>query len=208
MSELTFSQMTDEQLMEAALLSAEAFYDYEYIVNYIADEKRRKIFMNCMISADLKVNRKLSTTFVAMEKGTIVAVATLYRPGAKRASTARYLAEGCLKAIVRGGIKDSIAWIDMDTKAHQPCFDIKKDAWYLGSLSVGVAHQGAGVGSAFMQKCLIPYVRENGGQELCLVTNSEINRKFYEKNGFKEFHHEVFRYRGKELGSWCYSIRV
>ena len=144
--------MTDEQLMEAALLSAEAFYDYEYIVNYIADEKRRKIFMNCMISADLKVNRKLSTTFVAMEKGTIVAVATLYRPGAKRASTARYLAEGCLKAIVRGGIKDSIAWIDMDTKAHQPCFDIKKDAWYLGSLSVGVAYQGAGVGSAFMQK--------------------------------------------------------
>ena len=80
--------MTDEQLMEAALLSAEAFYDYEYIVNYIADKKRRKIFMNCMISADLKVNRKLSTTFVAMEKGTIVAVATLYRPGAKRASTA------------------------------------------------------------------------------------------------------------------------
>ena len=196
MSELTFSQMTDEQLMEAALLSAEAFYDYEYIVNYIADEKRRKIFMNCMISADLKVNR------------TIVAVATLYRPGAKRASTARYLAEGCLKAIICGGIKDSIAWIDMDTKAHQPCFDIKKDAWYLGSFSVGVGHQGAGVGSAFIQKCLIPYVRENGGQELCLVTNSEINRKFYEKNGFKEFHHEVFRYKGKELGSWCYSIRV
>ena len=208
MSELTFSQITDEQLMEAALLSAEAFYDYEYIVNYIADEKRRKKFMDCMISADLKVNRKLSTTFVAMEKGTIVAVATLYRPGAKRASTARYLAEGCLKAIVRGGIKDSIAWIDMDTKAHQPCFDIKKDAWYLGSLSVGVAYQGAGVGSAFMQKCLIPYVRENGGQELCLVTNSEINRKFYKKNGFKEFHHEVFRYKGKELGSWCCSIRV
>ena len=200
--------MTDEQLMEAALLSAGAFYDYEYIVNYIADENRRKKFMDCMISADLKVNKKLSTTFVAMEDGKIVAVATLYRPGAKRASTARYLAAGALKAIICGGIKDSLAWIDMDTKAHQPCFDIKKDAWYLGSFSVGVGHQGAGMGSAFIQRCLIPYVRENGGQELCLVTKSEINRKFYIKNGFKEFHHEVFRYRGKELGSWCYSIRV
>ena len=98
MSELTFSQMTDEQLEETALVSACAFYDYEYISNYIEDENRRKKFMDCVIYTDLKLNRKFSTTFVAMEKGAVVAVAILYRPGALRASAVSYLAAAPYKS--------------------------------------------------------------------------------------------------------------
>lgn len=52
--------------------------------------------------------------------------------------------------------------------------------------------------------CIIPFVREHSGDALSLYTNSEINRKFYTKNGFKEFNEQLFTYRGKNLGSWSY----
>jgi hypothetical protein len=47
-------------------------------------------------------------------------------------------------------------------------------------------------------------VKEHGGDALCLFTNSQINRKFYQKNGFREFNERFFTYMGKELGSWSY----
>ena len=39
---------------------------------------------------------------------------------------------------------------------------------------------------------------------LCLFTNSEENRKFYQKNGFVEVNEQWFTYREKRLGSWGY----
>lgn len=51
---------------------------------------------------------------------------------------------------------------------------------------------------------ILPYVKEHGGDALCLFTNSQINRKFYQKNGFREFNERFFTYMGKELGNWSY----
>ena len=45
-----------------------------------------------------------------------------------------------------------------------------------------------------MQEGIIPYVKEHGGKKLCLYTNSEINCRFYKKNGFEEFDSPTFSY--------------
>ncbi len=55
------------------------------------------------------------------------------------------------------------------------------------------------------QKCCMSASRPmHGGDTLRLFTNSEENRKFYQKNGFVEFNEQWFTYRGKRLGSWSY----
>ena len=59
-----------------------------------------------------------------------------------------------------------------------------------------------------MQESILPYVRVQGGKSLCLFTNSEINRQFYQKNGFEEFHEQSFTYKGRTIGSWSYSYRI
>jgi len=51
-------------------------------------------------------------------------------------------------------------------------------------------------------------VKEHGGDTLCLFTNSEIKRKYYQKNGFVEFNEQWFIYRGKKLGSWSYRLSL
>ena len=96
----------------------------------------------------------------------------------------------------------------MDSTAGIPCHTLQKGAWYLSSYLVNTSMQGEGIGSRFLQECIIPFVKKKGGKKLCLFTNSEINRKFYRKNGFKEFHKQVFRYRGKSLGSWSYVMEL
>ena len=59
-----------------------------------------------------------------------------------------------------------------------------------------------------LRECVIPYVKEHGGEALSLYTNSEINRKFYSKNGFREFHAQQFEYNGKSFGSWSYRMNL
>ena len=59
-----------------------------------------------------------------------------------------------------------------------------------------------------LRECILPYVRDHGGETLCLFTNAEGNRKFYQKNGFEEFDQHFFKHKGKQLGSWSYQISI
>ena len=68
--------------------------------------------------------------------------------------------------------------------------------------------QGKGIGSRFMQEYIIPHLKEAGGEVLCLFTNSEMNRKFYEKNGFTLFDEKEFEYKERKIGSWSYCMKL
>ena len=46
------------------------------------------------------------------------------------------------------------------------------------------------------------YVRERGGKQLTLFTNSEKNISFYTKCGFETFHKCDIAHDGKTMGSW------
>ena len=41
-----------------------------------------------------------------------------------------------------------------------------------------------------------------------LITNSEKNRAFYQKNGFEEFSSEEFDVNGYKLGNWGYRMNI
>ena len=59
--------------------------------------------------------------------------------------------------------------------------------WHLVLLAVQSCSKRCGIGSEMLQKCIIPYIKSNGGGVLTFNTNVEGNRAFYKKNGFEEF---------------------
>ena len=201
---MTFEIMKPAEWTECIELTARAFDNYDFFSVYFPNRQKRLRFLSNMLRVEFTVNKNLVHFLTAKENGKIVAVALLRDPCYQIPSVKEYLRAGFWKNLVIGGWNNVVAWFDMDQKAGFPCQELKGDVWYLHLLAVDISHEGKGFGSQMLQKCLIPYVKEHGGNAINLYTNSEINRKFYTKNGFKEFHSQEFSYNGKSFGSWSY----
>jgi len=201
---MTYEIMKPEEWKKCIELAASAFGSYDFFSVYFPKRQRRLRFLSNMLRVEFTVNKDLVHFLTAKENGKIVAVALLRDPRYQMPSVKEYLRAGFWRNLVIGGWKNVTAWFDMDQKAGVPCQELKGDVWYLHLLAVDISHEGMGVGSRMLRECLIPYVKKHGGKAFSLYTNSEINRKFYTKNGFKEFHAQQFAYNGKSFGSWSY----
>ena len=205
---LTFEKMCPEERGACAALAARAFMDYEYFTDYIPNDQRRTRFLNTMLDIEVRINDGQADFFTAKIDGEIVAVAMLCPPEYKKPSDMAYIRAGFGKCFLQGGLRDVAAWNDMEGKAGEPCHSLGGQTWYLNLLTVEPEYKGQGLGSRMLRECILPYVKEHGGETLCLFTNSEVNRKFYQKNGFVEFDQRSFNRKGKQLGSWSYRISI
>ena len=207
---LAYKKMSREELKTCASLAAEAFCDYEYFSIYIPDDRRRKRCLDAMIKTEFLANweKPEVTFFTASEDGRPVAVAQLCAPDFKKPSDAAYIRSGWLGVMRKGGFRQVNAWNDMEKIASAPCHALTGRNWYLSLLTVAKSDEGRGVGSRFLNECLIPYVKDAGGETFSLFTNSETNRRFYEKNGFSLFDEKQFEYGGKTIGSWSYAMKL
>lgn len=205
---LTFEKMRPEERDTCAALAARAFEDYEYFTYYIPDDQRRTRFLSTMLEIEVRINDGPADFFTAKEDGKIVAVAMLCPPEYKKPSDMAYMRAGFGKCFLQGGIRDVAAWNAMEGKAGQPCHSLGGQTWYLNLLTVEPNLKGQGLGSRMLGECILPYVKEHGGETLCLFTNSEINRTFYQKNGFEEFDQRFFTRKGKQLGSWSFRASI
>ena len=205
---LTFEKMRLEERSACAELAARAFGDYEYFTYYIPNEQRRTRFLRTMLAIEVRINDGPAAFFTAKEDGNIVAVAMLCPPEYKKPSDMAYLRAGFGKCFLQGGIRDVAAWNDMEGKAVEPCHSLGGQTWYLNLLTVEPNQKGQGFGSRMLRECILPYVRDHGGETLCLFTNAEANRTFYQNNGFEEFDQRFFNRKGKQLGSWSYRISI
>jgi GNAT superfamily N-acetyltransferase len=61
--------------------------------------------------------------------------------------------------------------------------------------------QGQGIGTRFLAY-QEDYVRERGGREMVLFTNSEENLAFYTRRGYEVFHECELAHDGRKVGSW------
>lgn len=204
---LTYRTMTPAEQKACAALAADAFFDYEFFTDYIPDDRRRRRFLRKLMDVELRVNADRAVLLVAEEESAPVALAMLCPPEYVKPSDGQYIAAGFLGVLLAGGFRDASAWNDMNERNDAPCKAVR-DAWYLSLLTVAPEHKGQGIGTRFLQDGILPYVRAKGGQKLTLVTNSESNRRFYQKLGFAPFHEQVFTYKGKELGGWSYQMEL
>ena len=203
---MLYELMKPEERKACVELAAKAFGNYDFFSAYVPNDRKRPRFLRSMLSVEFRVNQNLVHFLTAKEGGRIVAVAMLRDPNYQMPSIKQYLKSGFWKNIIIGGWNQVAAWFTMDQAAGIPCQKLGGKTWFLHLLAVDVSSEGKGIGSRMLQECVIPYVREHGGEALSLYTNSEINRKFYIKNGFKEFHAQEFSYDGKSFGSWSYRM--
>ena len=69
----------------------------------------------------------------------------------------------------------------MEKIASAPCHELTGKNWYLSLFTVAKSAEGKGIGSRFLNECLIPYVKDAGGETFSLFTNSEINCSFMKR---------------------------
>lgn len=200
---LTFEIIKDSEFDECSDLFAESFLDYDYFAMYVRDKDTRRIFLKRMILMEMNTNRDIEYFLGAKENGKIVAFTAMCPPEYKEPSYFQYMKHGLLKCVLTGGIKDSLSWAKMEAKAKAPCMSLE-NTWYINSITVDKNLIGQGIGTDFMSYGIIPFIKEKGGNAMCLFTNSEINRKFYIKNSFEEFDSTTFSYKGTTIGSWSY----
>ena len=92
----------------------------------------------------------------------------------------------------------------MDAAAGKPSHDYQKTGpgiWYLSSLCVDPAVQGIGLGTQLVDY-YENYIRERGGKQVVLYTNSQKNLNFYLKRGYELFDERAFEYNDRKMESW------
>ena len=205
---LRYEGMKPTELQPCADLAARAFGNYEYFSIYVTEDKRRQRFLRALLRSEFRSNQNSATFFTAKKDGALAAAAMLCAPDYRKPSDGHYLRTGYLAAMLHGGLRNVSAWNEMEKQAGAPCHALGGGTWYLSLLTVEPAFASQGIGSRMLRDCLIPYVRQHGGNALCLFTNSQRNRLFYQKNGFTEFHAQQFFYNGKQIGSWSYRKEI
>ena len=201
---ITFHVMQDDERQGCVELAVRAFSDYEYFSVYVPKKRTRIRFLKALLSSEFKANKGRAHFLTVKQDEKTVAVLMLCAPDYQKPSDKEYLKAGYGKVFLHGGIGNVSAWNKMEEEAIKPCRALTGKVWYLNLITIDPDFEGIGIGSRTMQDFIIPYVRENGGEKLCLFTNSEINRKFYRKNGFDEFHEQFFTYKGHRFGSWSF----
>ena len=204
---MDYGIMRNNEMKQCINIASEAFADYEFFSTYFPRKTRRKGFLRSMLTTEFRMNKDREIFLTAKQSNNIVAVAILCAPGYTKPSDKEYLQNGFWKALICGGYNNVVAWNEMDVSASEPCQSLG-DSWYLSMLVVNPSVKGKGIGSKMLQECIVPYVKQQGGTHICLFTNSEGNRKFYQKNGFSEFNEQFFSYRGKTIGSWSYLLHL
>ena len=201
---LEFGLLNRKELRQAAELAARAFSDYEYFKNWFPDDEVLARVEISIIWHSYKTNFKRVHQLSAKLDGKIVAIAELNDPDYKDPSVLSYILHGWLNVYKAADKKCIDDWIEMDAAAGDPCHDYQKtgpDIWYLSSLCVDPAVQGKGLGTQMIEY-YENYIRERGGKQVVLVTNSEKNLNFYLKRGYELFDERVFEYNGYKMGSW------
>ena len=201
---LEFGPLKRAELREAAELAVRAFSDYEYFTNWFPNKEECARVQAAIIWCSYKTNFSKAPQLSAKLDGKIVATAELNAPDYKDPSVLSYILNGWLNVYIAAGVKRVNDWIAMDAAASKPCHDYQKTGpgiWYLSSLSVDPAMQGKGLGTKLMHH-YEDYIRERGGKQVVLVTNSQKNLDFYLKRGYELFDEREFEYNGNKMGSW------
>ncbi|HWT73509.1 MAG TPA: GNAT family N-acetyltransferase [Mobilitalea sp.] len=205
---ITYRTAKKSEIDEIAKLQTEAFCNYDYFKMFVDDEKRRIRFLEALQKVGVRSSYKHEVVFVGVENNRIVSAAILKAPKASESNLMDYILAGGIRVLLTGGVRNTIGFIKMMKESSSRCFSEYPDSWYLTSLSVSSFYQGQGLGSKMLDECIKPYIAKNGGGLLTLITNSELNRSFYKKNGFIEFHESVIRRNGKQIGNWSYRQEI
>lgn len=202
--DIEFGNLKREELKAAVTLAARAYRNYAYVALYFPDDEERfrslHAFMNCV----MKSNFGKADLLAARQQGHLVGRATLESPDFQPPSLWESFINDGWKVYLAANWKNVNGYLAMDEGACKPCHDYQKTnrgVWYLSMFEVEPDFQGQGIGTQFLA-FQEDYVRQRGGREMVLFTNSEDNLAFYTKRGYEIFHECELAHDGRKVGSW------
>ena len=202
--DIEFGKLKREEMKAAVEIASRAYQDYAYVALYFPDDEERRrglhAFMNCV----LKSNFGRADLLAARLEGRLVGRATLEGPDYRPPTFWQSLVNDGWKVYFAANWKNVNGYLAMDEEACKPCHDYQKtnrDIWYLSMFEIDPAFQGQGIGTQFLA-FQEDYVRQRGGREMILFTNSEKNLVFYTKRGYEVFHECDIEHDGRKVGSW------
>lgn len=209
---INYRQAEEKDLSEISMVLTQAFKNYcffsETIGKSFKDDKRYEEFLYHLFYIFVKTNLKKQICMVGIIDQNIVSWVGIKNPSIKQPGIYDYIAAGALSLLKYVSPINILRFLKFSEEGYRMCCELKPDAWYLDSLVVSPNYQGKNLGSQMIKDCIKPYIISNGGTELSLITNSEINCQFYIKNGFEEIDESTIIYRNTKLKNWSYSLKL
>lgn len=205
---IEYREAYSSELKEIAKMVAVSFGEYPmYTLTFRDKFKTKEDFISYITKLNkvhISANARKHKCFVGVKDGKIVSVALLQNPNIKRISLWNYIVSGGISLLFPIGFKRLIDFFNISNIAHKAYEEKHKNAWYIELLAVNPNYKGQGLGSKMINDCLIPYCKAQGASELALITNTQGNYKFYEKNGFTNFAYDKLNWKDKYIDNFSF----
>ena len=205
---MEFRKVGETEMHEVSQLLAVSFKDYPLFEIIEKNNHKRYHLIKMLQQLNTKVFSKKHTCLVAVENNKIMGVALVKNLQNKQHDLPECIKIGGLSLLFKGMLPKAIQFLRLANGSDINIEDSKTFDWYVDSLPVSDKAQGKGVGSGLLKACVFPYIAENSGGKVSLVTNTGINRKFYMKNGFEEFKEENLILNNESIKNWNYRMHI
>lgn len=209
---ISYRNVTKDDLKIVSKLYTQSFKEYCFFKSTIGkifkSEKEYLHFLETLFFINTNAFVKKQICIVGVLDGKIVSAATLNDPDKPQIGFLDYICSGGIKLFKETSILNILKFMKFLNSAKKACESLKTNVWYFDSLAVDKAYQGKGFGSKMINECVIPYITSKNGNEVVFITNSEINRKFYTKNGFKEFDSTTISFKNNTINNWSYCMML
>ncbi len=205
---IIYREVYRKEIKVIARMVAESFGEYPMYTLTLRDKFKSKEdfikYITKLNKVHIRSNQRKHKCFVGVDNDKIVSVALLQDPKIKRISIFNYILSGGIGLLFPVGFRRILDFFDISNEACKACEIEHKDAFYIELLVVSDKSKGQGLGSKMINDCLIPYAKAHGGKEIALITNTENNCKFYEKNGFKNFAFDKLRWKDRSINNFSF----
>ena len=204
MEKIIYREAKLDEYHEIGKVLADAFMDYPFTTLIKDDLKKPEYypaFLELMDSLLTKLYIKGETCLVAEQDGEIMAVALLQQ---KDFTILSYLLNGVIKLFRYITPRKLLKYLDLVERSEQHLKKSGNFDWYLMMLGVNASCQNQGIGSAFLQEGVEPYLKAKGCKRLGLITSIDKNVFFYKKNNFTLLDFMMLEYGTKSIGNWAF----
>lgn len=205
---LKFRKATEKDIKKLAQMTAHSFSEYPLFDSVLRDSfsslEDYIRFTTEIHEVNFRISLRKHVLLVGTENERLCSVAILESPRHGHVSLLDYILAGGLKLGLKVGFTNILQMKKLAEDVRKEINQRYPNQWYVGILAVNKEFQGQQLGSRMIEECLIPYVTEQKAELLTLITNTELNRKFYIKNGFLEVLSEQLKVGKNVVNNWGY----
>ncbi|KAA8328325.1 GNAT family N-acetyltransferase [Leuconostoc carnosum] len=148
------------------------------------------------------INEK--SCYVCFEDGDLIGTFNLINLQNSSVTIFDYLKAGAFVSLFKINMLTTSKILKNIIKADSILNEYKPKYWYLDTLVISPQKQGSGFGSQIITQIKKMIQNKSKQSNLRLITNSNVNAKFYIKNGFSITKKETFTMKENKITTWSF----